>query len=67
LKQGDKKVKTNSDGLVDLYFGPTAPEGLKSNWVKTIHGQGFFMYFRAYGPKKEFLGRSWILDDLKTN
>ena len=66
-RESNAKLKTNTDGSVDLYFGPTAPEGFESNWVKTIHGQGFFMYFRAYGPKKEFFDRSWILDDLKTN
>ena len=47
-------MKTNSDGSVDLYFGPTAPQGFESNWVKTIPEMGFFLYFRAYGPKKEF-------------
>ncbi len=25
----------NEDGSVDVYFGPTAPEGLESNWVPT--------------------------------
>ena len=24
---------TNSDGSVDLYFGPTAPDGDKVNWI----------------------------------
>jgi len=61
------KLKTNKDGSVDLYFGPTAPKGLESNWVKTIAGNGFFLYFRAYGPKKEFFDRSWKLSDLKQN
>lgn len=64
-RDSNAKLKTNSDGSVDLYFGPKAPDGLESNWVKTILGQGFFLYFRAYGPKKEFFDLDWTLDDLK--
>ena len=66
-RDSNAKLKTNSDGSVDLYFGPKAPEGFENNWVKTIPGQGFFLYFRAYGPKKEFFDLSWTLDDLKKN
>ena len=66
-RDSNAKLKTNPDGSVDLYFGPAAPEGLESNWVKTIPENGFFLYFRFYGPKKEFYDRSWILDDLKKN
>lgn len=66
-RDSNAELKTNADGSVDLYFGPTAPEGFESNWVKTIPGQGFFLYFRAYGPKKEFFDLSWTLDDLKKN
>jgi hypothetical protein len=29
-------LKMNQDGSVDLYFGPTAPEGLESNWLPTM-------------------------------
>jgi len=59
------KLKTNEDGSVDLYFGPTEPEGMESNWVKTNPDKGFFLYFRLYGPKKEFFDRSWKLNNLK--
>jgi hypothetical protein len=33
--------------------------------VKTLPGKGFFLYFRAYGPEKEFFDLTWQLDDLK--
>ncbi len=59
------KLKTNEDGSVDLYFGPTEPEGMESNWVKTNPDKGFFLYFRLYGPKKEFFDRSWTLNNLE--
>jgi hypothetical protein len=64
-RDSNAALKTNKDGSVDLYFGPTAPERLESNWVKTIPGKGFFLYFRVYGPKKEFFDLSWRLDDLE--
>jgi hypothetical protein len=64
-RDSNGKLKTNKDGSVDLYFGPKAPKGNEGNWVKTLPGKGFFLYFRAYGPKKEFFDRSWTLDDLK--
>ncbi|WP_157998227.1 DUF1254 domain-containing protein [Pseudomonas sp. S9] len=36
----------NSDGSIDLYFGPTAPAGKEKNWVKTVPDQGWFFLFR---------------------
>ena len=30
-----KDVKQNSDGSVDIYFGPKAPKGKESNWLPT--------------------------------
>ena len=64
-RDSNADLKTNEDGSVDLYFGPKPPEGLEGNWVKTNPGEGFFLYFRAYGPKKEFFELDWQLDDLE--
>lgn len=36
----DDEIAMNSDGSVDLYFGPTAPKGKEKNWIKTIPGRG---------------------------
>jgi hypothetical protein len=33
-----KGLLVNVDGLVDVYFGPTAPPGKEKNWVQTIPG-----------------------------
>jgi hypothetical protein len=35
---------------VDLYFGPVAPTGHEGEWIKTIPGKGWFVYFRVYDP-----------------
>ena len=58
------QLEKNSDGSVDLYFGPTSPSQGESNWVKTIPEQGFFLYFRWYGPLQAYFDKSWYLPDV---
>jgi hypothetical protein len=55
----DKRVKTNADGSVDVYFGPKAPAGLDHNWVQTIPGKGWFMILRLYGPLEPWFNKTW--------
>ena len=55
----------NSDGSVDLYFGPTAPRGMEKNWIPTVSNESWFAYFRLYGPLQEFFDRSWVLPDIE--
>jgi hypothetical protein len=33
-------VVMNPDTSVDVWFGPTAPQGHESNWVQTVPGKG---------------------------
>jgi hypothetical protein len=54
----------NSDGSVDLYFGPTAPKGMEKNWIKTVPDESWFAYFRLYGPLDKFFDRTWQLPDI---
>ncbi|MFU0819492.1 MAG: DUF1214 domain-containing protein [Pseudomonas lundensis] len=49
---------------MDLYFGPTAPAGLESNWVQTVPGKHWFSYFRLYAPTEAYFDKSWKLDDI---
>jgi len=42
--------QANSDGAIDVYFGPEAPAGRERNWVQTMPGKGWFVLFRFYGP-----------------
>lgn len=60
----DADLAYNSDGSVDLYFAPTAPEGKETNWVQTIPGRHWFCYFRFYGPLEPYFDRSWKLGDI---
>ena len=59
-----QNLAANSDGSVDLYFGPTKPAQAQ-NWVKTVPGKGWFPYFRLYGPKEAYFDKSWQLNDIE--
>jgi hypothetical protein len=54
----------NTDGSVDLYIGPEAPQGKEKNWIPTAPGRGWFAYFRLYAPTEAYFDRSWGLPDL---
>ncbi|WP_259349407.1 MULTISPECIES: DUF1214 domain-containing protein [Rhodococcus] len=60
----DADLVVNEDGSVDLFYGPTAPEGKESNWVQTIAGRHWFSYFRFYGPLEPYFDRTWKLGDI---
>ena len=50
---------------VDLYFGPSAPQGSEGRWIKTPPGKGWFTYFRIYGPEKPAFDGSWKPSDFE--
>lgn len=54
-----KGVVTNPDGSVDVWFGPTAPEGHESNWVQTVPGKGWSVALRLYGPEEAWFNKTW--------
>ncbi len=56
-------MQVNEDGSADVYFGPTPPEGLESNWIPT--GEDFFLLFRLYGPAEGWIESGWQLPDLE--
>jgi hypothetical protein len=60
----DDDIAVNSDGSVDLYFGPTPPAAGSSNWVQTLPAKHWFSYFRFYGPLEPYFDRSWKLGDI---
>jgi hypothetical protein len=59
-----EKPKPNPDGSIDLYFGPKAPLGKENQWVKTIPGEGWFVYFRIYGPQAPAFNGTWKLNNI---
>jgi hypothetical protein len=50
---------TSKTQPTELYFGPTAPAGHETQWIKTIPGKGWFTYFRVYGPEQAAFDGSW--------
>jgi hypothetical protein len=66
MPPGPARVKLDGeDGSIDLYFGPTAPTGKENNWVKTLPGRGWWVWFRFYGPTEAFFDKSWRLSDFE--
>ena len=63
----DKALRKNTNGTVDLYFGPAAPAGQESNWLQTPAGKAWFAWFRFYGPEKAVLDKTWKLPDIEAS
>lgn len=55
----------NDDGTVDIFFGPKAPKGMERNWIQTIPGKTWFVFFRLYGPTEPFFEREWVLPNVE--
>lgn len=60
-----KGLQKNDDGSVDLYIGAKAPQGLESNYLKTVGEDGWFVYFRLYAPLQPFFDKSFKLTDFE--
>lgn len=59
------KLKTNSDGTVDIYLGNKAPYGFAAtNWLPSA-GEDFFVIFRFYGPAKSVYEKTWTMPDIE--
>ncbi|MDO9714091.1 DUF1254 domain-containing protein [Paracraurococcus lichenis] len=58
-------LRANADGSTDIFFGPTAPEGWRDNWVPTRTGSGFELMFRFYGPERPLFDKTWRLPDIE--
>jgi hypothetical protein len=58
-------LQKNSDGSVDLYFGPAAPASGESNWIPTDPNGKFELLARFYGPTKALYDQSWKLNDVE--
>ncbi len=52
-------LQTNEDGTIDIYFGPTAPDGKESNWLQTVPGKGWWTILRLYNPLQAFFDKTW--------
>lgn len=48
-----------------IYIGPKAPEGFKSNWIKTNPDEGWFTLLRLYAPLEPILKKQWVPNDIE--
>ncbi len=60
-----QNLRVNDDGSVDVYFGPKPVKGYENNWVQTKPGEGWFPYFRFYGPTEAMFDKSWSMGDIE--
>jgi len=59
------EVQENTDGSVDVWFGPRAPAGKESNWIPTNADGRFELVFRFYAPEPALFDKTWVLPDLE--
>ena len=46
-------------------FGPKAPKGQEGRWIQMLRGNGWFGYFRIYGPEKGAFDGRWRPSDFE--
>jgi hypothetical protein len=59
------ELREKTGDSVDLYFGPSAPTGQEGQWIQTLPGKGWFVYFRIYGPEPAAFDGTWQLPDFE--
>jgi hypothetical protein len=59
------KPQQEQDGSTILYLGPRAPEGKRSNWLRTVPEKGYFVILRLYGPLEAAIDGTWKPGDLE--
>jgi hypothetical protein len=65
LSSRTKGLVVNTDGSVDVYFGPKKPAVSNDNFVMTVLGKGWFTYFRLCSLKEAYFDKSWQLPDME--
>lgn len=58
LSSKDDPAK-NPDGSIDIFAGPSVPDGFESNWIETIPGSKVFIGLRTYEPEESVLDESY--------
>ena len=59
------ELKDASGSTAELCFGPKPPKGKEGQWIQTIPGKSWFVYFRIYGPEKPAFDGSWKPGDFE--
>jgi len=59
------ELQKDADGSVDIWFGPSAPDGKDTNWIPTNPTRRFELMFRFYAPTKPLFDKKWHLPDVE--
>lgn len=58
-------IPQNEDGSIDIWFGPSQPDGVDdAAYIKTAEGQDFLVALRLYGAEDSFYDQTWVPDDI---
>lgn len=61
-----ENIAVEESGAVMLHFAPDLPEGIAlENWIQTNPDEGYFVWFRTYGPTEAWYDGSWVLPDVQ--
>jgi hypothetical protein len=60
-----RDLTANTDGSIDVYFGPEPPAAGGRNWIQTLPGKSWFAMFRLYGPLEPWFDKTWRLPDIE--
>ena len=60
-----EQLQYNEDGSIDLFIGAQVPEGMESNYMKTVDEDGWFVLFRLYAPTEPYFDKSFSLSDFE--
>lgn len=58
-------LDVESDGSVELRFGPTAPSTREKNWIQTVPGKSWYVLLRLYGPLEPWFDKTWKPGDIE--
>jgi hypothetical protein len=61
----DPALRRETDGSVEVWFGPSPPAGLDCNWIYTRPGRSWFAVFSFLGPQTAALDKSWVLGEIE--
>ena len=64
ISSQNQALVVNTDGSVDIYFGPKAPSA-KVNWLQTVPGKGWNTILRLYGPLEPWFDKSWRPNEIE--
>ncbi|MCJ2377460.1 DUF1214 domain-containing protein [Vibrio sp. ZSDZ34] len=56
-------LEQNTDGSYSIYWGPNVDNN--ENSIQTNFNEGFFPYFRIYGPTDTWYDNSWVIPNIE--